>query len=144
MHLHNMVHLATSLTGTLRQSAGRPVPSSLELVGVLHPTPAVGGVPAEAARSLIASIEPRSRGCWAGPVGYVDGDGDGAWVLGLRSASIQGHTARLTAGVGIVEGSDPRTELAETNLKFNAVLDALAPELRLALSHTEDQPQAVS
>ncbi len=144
VHLHNIVHLGTSLTGTLgRRDGGRP-PSVLELVGSLHPTPAVGGVPAEAARSLIARLEPQSRGRYAGPVGYLDSRGDGRWMLGIRAVSIRDRTARLAAGVGIVEGSDPRAELAETNLKFNAVFDALVPGLRFALPGPAHRHQAVS
>ncbi|MGH9081456.1 MAG: isochorismate synthase [Acidimicrobiales bacterium] len=132
VHLHSIVHLGTSLVGTLSCPArGRP-PSALTLVGALHPTPAVGGVPTEAARSLIARLEPASRGRYAGPVGYVDAQGDGTWVLGIRAASVRDRTARLAAGVGIVDGSDPQAELAETNLKFDAVFDALAPGVRLA------------
>ncbi len=136
VHLHNIVHLGTSLTGTLRRSATGRAPSALELVGALHPTPAVGGVPAGTARSLIARLEPQSRGSYAGPVGYLDSRGDGRWMLGIRAVSVRHRTARLAAGVGIVGGSDPRAELAETNLKFNAVFDALAPGLRLALPPT--------
>jgi isochorismate synthase len=144
VHLHNLVHLGTSLTGTLRATGGGPAPSALELVGALHPTPAVGGVPAEPARSLIARLEPESRGPYAGPVGYLDGRGDGKWMLGIRAAFIHERTARLAAGVGIVEGSEPRTELAETNLKFNAVFDALVPGLRLVLPRPPGRRQAVS
>jgi isochorismate synthase len=133
VHLHNLVHLGTSLAGTLVQMPGRPPPSALELVGALHPTPAVGGVPTQAACSLIDRLEPQSRGRYAGPVGYLDASGNGKWVLGIRAVTIRDRTARLAAGVGIVEGSDPRAELAETNLKFNAVFDALAPGFRLAM-----------
>jgi isochorismate synthase len=130
VQLHSLVHLGTALDGTLSDAAGRRALSALELVGALHPTPAVGGVPTEAARTLIARLEPGSRGRYAGPVGYMDGAGDGKWMLGIRAVSIRDRTARLAAGVGIVDGSDPEVELAETNLKFNAVLDALAPGLQ--------------
>jgi menaquinone-specific isochorismate synthase len=130
VRLHSLVHLGTALAGTLSGQGGGRAPSALDLVGTLHPTPAVGGVPTEAARSLIARLEPGSRGRYAGPVGYMDAAGDGKWMLGIRSVSILDRTARLAAGVGIVDGSEPAVELAETNLKFNAVLDALAPGLR--------------
>jgi isochorismate synthase len=133
VHLHSIVHLGTSLTGTLSRPARGLPPSALDLVGALHPTPAVGGVPTEAARSLIARLEPGSRGRYAGPVGYVDASGDGKWMLGIRAVSIHDRRALLAAGVGIVEGSEPQVELAETNLKFNAVFDALAPGLRLRM-----------
>jgi isochorismate synthase EntC len=86
-------------------------------------------VPAGEARSVIADLEPRSRGKYAGPVGYVDAAGDGKWMLGIRSMSVNGRVAHLAAGVGIVEGSSPEVELAETNLKLTAVFHALAPGL---------------
>lgn len=144
VRLHNLVHLGTPCTGTLARRAGQAVPSALELVGALHPTPAVGGVPDEASRALITRLEPRSRGSYAGPVGYVDAGGDGTWVLGIRAASIRDRTARLTAGVGVVRGSEPRVELAETNLKFNAVFDALVPGFRLAMPPARPRHPAVS
>ncbi len=127
VHLHNMTHLGTSIAGTLRSAAnGRP-PSALELVAALHPTPAVGGVPRGAALEAIGRLEPRPRGPYAGPVGYVDAGGDGTWVLGIRSLSVERRTAVLSAGVGIVAGSDPEAELLETMLKFDAAFSALAP-----------------
>jgi isochorismate synthase len=127
VHLHNIVHLGTSLRGTLAPLPDGSVPDSLQLAAVLHPTPAVGGVPVAAAREMIDRLEPEPRGHYAGPVGYVDARGDGRWMVGIRAMTITGRTARLTAGVGIVHGSDPDAELEETNLKFTAVLDALAP-----------------
>lgn len=129
VHLRNIVHLGTSLAGTLAERPDGHVPDALQLVQALHPTPAVGGVPTPAARSLIGQLEPESRGHYTGPVGYVDAAGDGRWMLGIRAMTIDGLTARLAAGVGIVDGSTPATELAETNLKLTAVLDALAPEV---------------
>jgi isochorismate synthase EntC len=107
----------------------------LALVAVLHPTPAVGGEPVAAARAMIARSEPQSRGTYAGPVGYVDAAGDGMWVVGIRAMTIRGRTARLSAGVGIVEGSEPSTELVEANLKFTAVFDALAPGVRFSTAN---------
>jgi menaquinone-specific isochorismate synthase len=127
VHLHNITHLGTSMNGTLAPDPEGSVPSALQLVAALHPTPAVGGVPTREARSVIADLEPRSRGNYAGPVGYVDGAGDGKWMLGIRSMSVNGRVAHLAAGVGIVEGSSPDVELAETNLKLTAVFHALAP-----------------
>jgi menaquinone-specific isochorismate synthase len=128
VHLHNIIHLGTSVHGTLRPRSDGTVPDALELVGALHPTPAVGGVPAPAAVALINRLEPESRGRYAGVVGFVDGRGDGQWMLGIRAATVSGSSARLSAGVGIVEGSDPAAELVETDLKLTAVLDALAPD----------------
>jgi isochorismate synthase EntC len=127
VHLHNITHLGTSVTGTLAQRPDGSLPTALDLVGALHPTPAVGGVPRDRAVALIDELEPEPRGHYAGPVGYLDGRGDGRWMLGIRSVSLHGNRARLAAGVGIVGGSVPSTELVETNLKFTAVLDALSP-----------------
>ncbi len=142
VHLHNLVHLATSLTGTLQPGPAGPVPSALDLVAALHPTPAVGGVPTGAARSLIGRLEPEPRGHYAGPVGYLEANGDGKWMVGIRSASVRGRTVRLAAGAGIVSGSEPRRELAETVLKFDAVLGALAPGLRLGAGTGRLEPVA--
>ncbi len=114
-------HLATLVEGRLSE----PPASVLELVAALHPTPAVGGYPREAALDLIAELEPDPRGRYAGPVGWVDAAGNGAWAVGLRSASVDGTTARLFAGVGVVADSDPRSELAETQAKFAATLGSI-------------------
>jgi isochorismate synthase len=126
--LRSMTHLGTDIAGTLEVRADGSVPHVLELLAALHPTPAVGGVPTEVARAVIDRLEPESRGAYAGPVGFVDGAGDGQWVVGIRSMTLRGREARLVAGVGIVEGSEPRAERIETDLKLRAVLDALAPE----------------
>ena len=139
VHLRNIVHLGTSLAGTLAERPDGHVPDALQLVQALHPTPAVGGVPTPAARSLIGQLEPESRGHYTGPVGYVDAAGDGRWMLGIRAMTIDGLTARLAAGVGIVDGSTPATELAETNLKLTAVLDALAPEVPGPPAHRKER-----
>jgi isochorismate synthase EntC len=99
----------------------------LDLLATLHPTPAVGGVPTKEALALIDELEPTPRGRWAGPVGWVDAAGDGAWVIGIRSAAVAGRTAVLHAGAGIVEGSEPEAELEETTVKLAPVLEALWP-----------------
>jgi isochorismate synthase len=135
VHLHNITHLGTSLVGTLALRPDGTVPTALELVAELHPTPAVGGVPRDRALALIARLEPYARGYYAGPVGYVDAGGDGRWMLGLRAISVAGSGARLSAGVGVVEGSRPQTELAETTLKLTAAFDALAPGLTFSTSN---------
>jgi menaquinone-specific isochorismate synthase len=116
-----LAHLGTAITGRLRH----PLPSALDLVGAIHPSPAVGGTPTAAALDYIAAVEGVDRGRYAGPVGWVDADGDGCWAVGIRSAHIEGRRARLMAGVGIVAGSDPHTELAETDLKFEPMLAAI-------------------
>ena len=127
VHLHSITHLGTSIDGSLRPGPDGTVPTALHLVARLHPTPAVGGVPRAEATDLIHRLEPTPRGNYAGPVGWVDGAGDGRWMVGIRAMSVRGSTATMTAGVGVVTGSDPHTELLETRLKFRAVFDALAP-----------------
>ncbi len=127
VHLHNITHLGTSIEATLRPGPDGEVPSVLSLVALLHPTPAVGGVPRTTALGLIGRLEPGSRGSYAGPVGWMDGAGDGRWVVGIRAMTVDGATATLSAGVGIVAGSRPDVERRETDLKFTAVFDALAP-----------------
>jgi menaquinone-specific isochorismate synthase len=114
-------HLATMVEGRLSD----PAPSVLELVRALHPTPAVGGFPRDAALAVIDELEPTPRGRYAGPVGWVDAAGNGAWAVGLRSASIEGREAHLFAGVGVVADSDPLSELAETQAKFAATLSSI-------------------
>jgi menaquinone-specific isochorismate synthase len=116
-----LAHLGTSVTGRLR----RPLPTAMELADAIHPSPAVAGTPTGAALDYIAAVERLDRGRYAGPVGWVDGDGDGCWAIGIRSAEIDGCRARLMAGVGIVEGSDPDAELAETDLKLQPLLAAI-------------------
>ncbi len=102
-----------------------PAPSALELVAALHPTPAVGGWPRADALALIDRLEAGARGRYAGPVGWVDRDGNGSWAVGIRSVSIDGNEARLWAGVGVVADSDPDAELEETRAKFAATLQHL-------------------
>jgi menaquinone-specific isochorismate synthase len=117
----NVQHLATLVEGRLSS----PPASVITLLRALHPTPAVNGSPRDAALELIARYEGLDRGRYAGAVGWVDGQGNGAWSVGIRSAEIDGPRARLLAGVGVVEDSDPAAELAETQAKFQAVLGAL-------------------
>jgi menaquinone-specific isochorismate synthase len=122
LHLPNVMHLASDVAGVVHDS--RTV-SSLELVAALHPSAAVGGTPTATATRLIAELEGMDRGRYAGPVGWMDADGDGEWGIALRSASVEGRTVRLFAGCGIVADSDPEAELAETQGKFVPVRDAL-------------------
>lgn len=117
----NVWHLSTRFRGVLRE----PAPSSVELALALHPTPAVGGSPSEPALAAIAALEPFDRGAYAGPVGWVDGKGDGGWAIALRCALLEGERATLYAGAGIVADSDPWAEVDETERKFRAFLDAL-------------------
>jgi menaquinone-specific isochorismate synthase len=117
----NVQHLGTRLEGRL----SNPPASVLEMVAALHPTPAVGGSPRDVALGLIAELEHLDRGRYAGPVGWVDSRGNGTWAVGIRSAELDGTTARLFAGVGVVADSDPAAELAETRAKLQALLTAV-------------------
>jgi isochorismate synthase len=117
----NVWHLATPFRGKLHD----PWVTALELVAALHPTPAVCGTPRETAREALEKLEPIDRGGYAGPVGWIDANGDGEWAIALRCAEVTGSTARLFAGAGIVADSVPEAEVDETERKFRALLDAL-------------------
>ncbi len=118
--LANVQHLHTPISATL--PAGTHI---LDLVERLHPTPAVGGSPRAPAVAAIGRLEQFDRGLYAGPVGWIDHRGGGEFFVGLRSALIDGHTATAYAGAGIVAGSEPEKEFAETELKFQALIEAL-------------------
>ncbi len=120
-HTGSMWHLGTRIQGRLRDES---LPSIL-LASRLHPTPAICGLPVRRAADLIHQLEPVPRGFYAGATGWNDAQGDGAWFVTIRCAEICGTTARLHAGAGIVPGSDPMAEAAETGAKFGALLDAL-------------------
>lgn len=115
-------HLASTVRGRLRDRDT----TAIDLAAALHPTPAVGGTPRAAALRAIADIETVPRGFYAGCAGWVDRQGDGDWVVTLRCIEVRGATARLFAGGGIVAGSDPDEELAETDAKFATMLEALS------------------
>ena len=117
----NIQHLATPVRAQLADSR-----SAVELAGELHPTPAVGGEPREAALELIAEFEGMDRGWYAAPVGWTDAAEDGEFCVALRSALLRDRVAHLYAGGGIVADSDPAAELAETEIKFEALLPLLA------------------
>ncbi|HEX8689332.1 MAG TPA: isochorismate synthase [Solirubrobacterales bacterium] len=117
----NIQHLATPILAQLAESH-----SAVELAGLLHPTPAVGGEPWPAAASAIADLERMDRGWYAGPVGWMDATEDGEFCVALRSALLRDRDAHLYAGVGVVAGSDPEAELAETEVKLEALLPLLA------------------
>jgi menaquinone-specific isochorismate synthase len=155
LELRNVSHLATRLSGVLSAVPGGPaeprgspgdashaggqsvpsgdepahpglrVPSALQLVARVHPTPAVGGTPTDEAVAYIGEVEGFDRGRYAGPVGWMDARGDGSWAIGLRSADVDGDHASMYAGAGVVAGSRPGTELEETQLKLQALLAAL-------------------
>ena len=121
--LPNLQHLGTWVRGTLTAD-GTPR-SALGLAAAVHPTAAVCGTPTGAALELIRDLEHMDRERYAGPVGWVDADGNGEWGIALRCAQLSGRTARLFAGCGIVAGSDPAAELAEAQVKFRPMRGAL-------------------
>ncbi|HWQ42479.1 MAG TPA: isochorismate synthase DhbC, partial [Desulfosporosinus sp.] len=121
VHTDTMWHLSTSITGELV----KPSTSSLELAIALHPTPAVCGSPTELAREAIQEIEPFDREFFAGMVGWCDAKGDGEWAVTIRCAEVESHSLRLFAGAGVVAGSKPDDELAETTAKFGTMLIAM-------------------
>jgi menaquinone-specific isochorismate synthase len=120
IRLPNVQHLGTRVRGTLAA-----VKSALTLVAAVHPTAAVGGTPTGAAVEVIRELESMDRERYAGPVGWIDADGNGDWGIALRCAQLSGRRARLFAGCGIVAGSDPAAELAETESKFRPMRMAL-------------------
>ncbi len=125
LKLPNLFHLATDVEAELADGE-----TALELVDALHPTAAVAGTPTAAAIDAIRALEPFDRGRYAGPVGWVDGDGNGEWAIALRCAQFTASSDSVSvtayAGAGIVAGSDPETELLETRVKFRPLVDALA------------------
>ncbi|HWX74784.1 MAG TPA: isochorismate synthase [Solirubrobacteraceae bacterium] len=121
VQIANIQHLATPIRAQLASPK-----EALELVGIMHPTPAVGGEPIAAARPLIPALEGLDRGWYAGPVGWVDATGDGEFCVALRCALLRASLARCYAGNGIVRDSDPAGELAETEIKLAALLPLLA------------------
>jgi menaquinone-specific isochorismate synthase len=117
----NIQHLATPVIAQLAEPH-----SAIELAGMLHPTPAVGGEPWPPAARAIADLEGMDRGWYAAPVGWMDATEDGEFCVALRSALLRDREAHLFAGVGVVAGSDPAAELAETEVKLGALLPLLA------------------
>jgi isochorismate synthase len=117
----NIQHLATPIHAQLSQPR-----SAVELAGLLHPTPAVGGEPRDVALAAIAELEDLDRGWYAGPVGWMDAAEDGEFCVALRSALLRDRTAHVYAGGGVVAASDPAAELAETEVKLGALLPLLA------------------
>ncbi|HDS0923247.1 TPA: isochorismate synthase [Stenotrophomonas maltophilia] len=117
-------HLGTRIEARLRD----PSTTVATLLAALHPTPAVCGTPTALALDTIRRLEPVQRGFYAGAVGWMDAHGDGDWYVAIRCARVQGHQARIHAGAGIVAGSDPASEVAETGVKFGALLAALGAD----------------
>jgi isochorismate synthase len=117
----NIQHLATPIRAQLASPIG-----AIQLAGMLHPTPAVGGEPLDVAAPLIPALEGLDRGWYAGPVGWTDTSEDGEFCVALRCALLTGPVARCYAGVGVVRDSDPAAELAETEIKLQALLPVLS------------------
>jgi salicylate biosynthesis isochorismate synthase/menaquinone-specific isochorismate synthase len=117
----NIQHLATPVRAQLADSR-----SAVALAGALHPTPAVGGEPREPALALIDEIERMDRGWYAAPVGWMDATEDGEFCVALRSGLLRDRDAHLYSGAGIVADSDPASELAETEIKLEALMPLLA------------------
>lgn len=120
LRLPTIQHLQTPIWGQLRQGY-----SLLDAVSALHPTPAVGGLPSDGARTYIRTYEQMDRGWYAGPLGWIDLNGDGEFIVALRSGLVQKQTATLFAGCGIVANSQPESEYQETCLKFQVMLNAI-------------------
>jgi menaquinone-specific isochorismate synthase len=123
LHLANVMHLATDVTGALLESAHHI--DAFALLKSLHPSAAVCGTPRNFAFDVIDEIEGMNRGRYAGPVGWIDARGDGELGIALRSGQVSKNEIRIFAGCGIVAGSDPLVELAESSAKFSAMKSAL-------------------
>jgi isochorismate synthase len=119
----NVQHLHTPIEATAADGV-----HILDLVERLHPTPATGGLPGDRALCLIREHESFNRGWYAGPLGWLDADGNGEFAVALRSALMRGNEASLFAGCGIVRGSDPEREYQESKIKLEAMLWALGTE----------------
>ena len=123
LHLSNVMHLATDVTGALAETLAHV--DAFTILEQLHPSAAVCGTPRPKAAALISEIEAISRGRYAGPVGWIDAAGDGELGIALRCGQIKGDSIRIFAGCGIVAGSDPVKELAESEAKFIPMRSAL-------------------
>lgn len=123
LHLANVMHLATDVTGALAEKLSHV--DAFTILEQLHPSAAVCGTPREQAAELIAEIEGMSRGRYAGPVGWIDAAGDGELGIALRCGQINDRAIRIFAGCGIVAGSDPAIELAESEAKLVPMRSAL-------------------
>jgi isochorismate synthase EntC len=121
MRLPHLLHLRTRVRGLAREGA-----NVLDLVSRLHPTPAVAGWPRAEALEWIRRVESGDRGWYSGAVGWVNAAGEGDFAVGIRAVGIRARCARVFAGAGVVEGSDPELEWNETELKMKGILDAIA------------------
>jgi isochorismate synthase EntC len=124
--LRTVAHLGTWVNARSHES--HP-PDALDVLRMLHPTSAVGGIPRESAYELICRLEQRDRGYFAGPLGWIDAQGDGEWWIGLRGVLISGQEFEAWAGAGIVSESDPIAEREETKNKLAVVLSTVLVDL---------------
>ena len=137
LRLRHLQHLRTVFSGRVVDGVGL-----FDLIAALHPTPAVGGTPAAAARAWLRTRGERRAAWYSGGVGWIDAAGDGEVVVALRCARIAGNRADCHAGAGIVAGSDPEQEFAETEAKLGAVIDALClPEAQASSMADAGQAQ---
>ena len=121
LKMANVQHLSTEIIGSLAS-----LKSVIDVAGILHPTPAVAGLPRTEVLAFIGKVETIDRGWYSGGIGWMDSRGDGQIAVALRCALVRGDTAHLYAGAGIVGGSHPEQELEETRLKFRPLLNLLA------------------
>jgi isochorismate synthase len=132
--LRSVAHLGSSITATLSDSA---TTDALGLLAAIHPTPAIGGTPRPLALELIRELELEPREAFGGAVGWMASDGDGEFVLGIRGAVVDGASALVRAGAGIVAASTPEGETEETKVKLASILDAVIPGSSRSLSRDE-------
>jgi menaquinone-specific isochorismate synthase len=125
LHLSNVMHLATDVTGVLNDSAKQA--DIFTLIQQLHPSAAVCGTPTNAAKKFIIDFEKMNRARYAGPVGWIDANGDGEIAIALRCGQLSrdNKSIRIFAGCGVVAGSDPSNELAESQAKLMPMRTAL-------------------
>jgi len=129
LELPNVWHLASDVSAQLRPGSGGKFPTALDIAEIFHPTAAVCGTPTKAAGKVLRELEGLDRGPYAGPVGWIDSRGDGEFGIALRGGVLEDeNTMRLYAGCGIVTGSDPESELAESWAKMRPMLQALRAE----------------
>ena len=121
--LRTLAHLGTWINASCRDE--RTAPDALEVLRLLHPTSAVGGVPRQSAYDLIRRLEQHDRGHYAGPLGWIDAEGDGEWWIGFRGVLLRGAEFEAWAGAGIVSESDPTAEREETRAKLASVLSSV-------------------
>jgi menaquinone-specific isochorismate synthase len=121
--LRTLAHLGTWITASCDDDA--TAPDAFEVLRLLHPTSAVGGVPRKSAYDLIQRLEQHDRGYYAGPLGWIDAAGDGEWWIGFRGVMLKGNEFEAWAGAGIVSESDPTAEREETKAKLASFLSSV-------------------